>query len=149
MSDYLQALNSWGQPQGLWGSQGVGVGTDLSMPSFMPDAAGGPAAGTDVGFLQSMLGWTDPDGTQNAGWGMPALNTLSGLAGLWMGKQQLDLAKKSLNENKRQFNLNYNNQVASYNTQLEDRQRARVASNSQAYESVGSYLKRNQLPGAG
>ena len=59
--------------------------------------------------------------------------------------KQYGLAKKTLEENKRQFQMNYDAQKQSTNTRLEDRQRARVASNSGAYQSVGDYMAANKI----
>ena len=47
-----------------------------------------------------------------------------------------------LKESKRQFDINYGMQKKAFNNQLEDRQRARVASNAGAYESVADYMKK-------
>ena len=77
------------------------------------------------------------------GWGGLALGAAQGLMDGYMGLQQLGMAKKSFKENQRQFNLNYDAQRRTTNSALEDRQRARLASNAGAYESVGSYMDRN------
>jgi len=53
------------------------------------------------------------------------------------------LAVDQLKESKRQYNQNYAAQRTLTNSQLEDRQHARVASNAGAYESVGSYMNRD------
>lgn len=81
----------------------------------------------------------------NQGWGGMALGTLGGMANLYLGLKQYGLAKKQLEEGKRQFELNYDAQRKLTNSQLEDRQRARVASNPGGYESVGSYMDRNGI----
>ncbi len=61
--------------------------------------------------------------------------------------KQYNLAKDTLNENKRQFGLNWDAQKATVNSQLEDRQRARVASNPSAYQSVSAYMDQNRIKG--
>jgi len=73
------------------------------------------------------------------------LQTFGGLASIYMGMKQYGLAKDSLKENKRQFNMNHKNQVSMVNNQLEDRQRARINSNSGqgSYESVGTYMDKH------
>ena len=110
-----------------------------------PMAQAGPMAAfnawlKDSGFLSST-----ENNVTTQGWGGMAIGGLSALGNLWMGKQQLDMAKDSLSENKRQFNLNYNAQKQSTNTYLADRQAARIRSsgNSGAYQSVGDYMKEN------
>jgi hypothetical protein len=79
------------------------------------------------------------------GWGGAAFGAASGIANAFMGMQQYGLAKKALAQSKDQYDQNYAAQRTTTNTQLEDRQRARVASNSSAYESVGSYMDRNAI----
>ncbi len=72
-----------------------------------------------------------------------AISGLSALSNSYMGMKQYGLAKEQFAESKRQYNQNYAAQRTLTNSQLEDRQRARVASNAGAYESVGSYINRN------
>lgn len=79
------------------------------------------------------------------GWGGLALQGLGGAASLYMGMKQYGLAKETLAENKRQFGLEYDAQKTTTNSRLEDRQRARVASNSGAYQSVGDYMNQNRI----
>ena len=76
---------------------------------------------------------------------MGGLQAASGLWGAYNGMQQTKLAKQQMANSLNQWNKSYANQVASYNTRLEDRQRARVGSNPNAYESVDSYMQKNRL----
>ena len=85
------------------------------------------------------------NGTRTDGWGGLALGAASSLLNGWMGMQQYGLAKKQLSEGKRQFDMNWDAQKATTNSALEDRQRARVASNPGAYESIDSYMNRNGI----
>lgn len=94
----------------------------------------------DSGFLGKKLG----DGTQLQGWGGMAIGAAQGLANAYMGMKQYGLAKDTFNENKRQFELNFNSQKKLTNSRLEDRQRARVASNP-GYQSVDEYMKKNGI----
>ena len=116
------------------------------------DVAGSYTADPAQGYFSKLLlgerGF-NPDGsvTQAASPVLTGIQAFSGLANAWMGKQQLDLAKKSLDVNRQQFAANFNNQAQLTNTRQEDRQRARVASNPGAYESVGSYMDRNRVSG--
>jgi hypothetical protein len=91
-------------------------------------------------WLEGAIGTKD-----SPGWGGFALGAANTAANLFFGMQQYGLAKKTLAENKRQFQLNYDAQKQTTNSALEDRQRARVASNPGAYESVGSYMDRNKV----
>lgn len=95
----------------------------------------------ESGFLQQR----NLDGTTSGGWGTAGLGILQGLGSAYMGMKQYGLAKDAFAENKRQFGLNYDAQRTTTNSALEDRQRARVASNTGAYESVGSYMDRNRI----
>ena len=107
-------------------------------PNFNSGATNmsGPGV-TDKSFWESATG---PNG-----WGNLALGAASGLASTFLGMKQYGLAKQTLAENKRQFQLNYDAQKQTTNTRLEDRQRARVASNAGAYQSVGAYMGANGI----
>jgi hypothetical protein len=115
------------------------VGTDIASQFAAP--AGGAGGGTD--WMKMILGGTNADGSKTLGAGGLGLGALQGAASLFMGMQQYGLAKKQLAEGQRQFDLNYGAQKQTTNTRLEDRQRARVAANPNAYESVGSYMDKN------
>lgn len=91
---------------------------------------------------ESMLGNSK---TGAVGWGGLALGAAQGLGNAWMGMKQYGLAQDAFKENKRQFNINYAAQKQLTNSQLEDRQRARVASNAGAYQSVGDYMNQNGI----
>lgn len=94
------------------------------------------------GFLDS----TDTKtGIKTQGWSSPALGVVAGLGNAYMGMQQLNLAKETLANNKRQFDMNYGAQRTTTNARLEDRQKARVASNAGAYQSVGDYMNKNRV----
>ena len=105
-------------------------------------------------LLETLKGWipggfldsTDTNtGIKTQGWGAPALGIASGLGNAYMGMQQLNLAKETLANNKRQFDMNYGAQRTTTNAALEDRQKARVASNAGAYQSVGDYMNKNRV----
>lgn len=97
-------------------------------------------AGGWGGFMEGLIG---KNGQQ--GWGNMALGALQGIGGAYMGMKQYGLAKDALAQSQNQFNLNYNAQRQSTNTQLEDRQRARVAATDGRAESVDSYMERNRI----
>lgn len=73
------------------------------------------------------------------------LGTLSGIGNLYLGMKNYGVAKKQLQQQNAQFEKNYAAQQKLVNSQLEDRQAARVASNPSAYESVSSYMDRNRI----
>lgn len=130
------------------GQQSVSVpgiaqfGTDLQkLDGITPPQEFVPSA------WQNMLGFKDTNGIQQGGWGMPALGAAKGLFDSWMAMKSYGLAKQQLAEGKRQFGLNFEAQRQTLNTQLEDRQRARVASNPGAYQSVGDYMSKNSIKG--
>lgn len=79
------------------------------------------------------------------GWGNLALGAFGNLGQALMGMKQYGLAKQALKHNREQFERNYAAQRQTINTALEDRQRARVASNPGAYEPVESYMARNRV----
>ena len=94
----------------------------------------------------SMFGGTDRNtGISSMGWAPAALGVGQALFGALQGNRALKMAQDQFKESKRQFDLNFNAQRQSINTQLEDRQRARVASNPGAYQDVDSYLKKNKV----
>lgn len=136
MSGYgapAMGLNTMGGAQGLTAPGGfgtpntTGLGASAgSFPAWMPE------------WMQSAVGTKE-----QPGWGGLAMSAAGGVASLAMGLKQYGLAKDTLKENKRQFQMNYDAQKQTTNTALEDRQRARVASNAGAYQSVGDYMNTN------
>jgi hypothetical protein len=122
---------------GGFGNPGGGDGSLLDSPG-----AGG--ASPEASFMQKFAGYTDGEG-QQSGWGSTAVKSLAGLSSLYFGMKQYGLAKDSFKENKRQFDMNFGAQQKMVNSDLEDRQRARVASNPNAYQSVGTYLDKNAV----
>ena len=76
---------------------------------------------------------------------MGGLQAASGLWGAYNGMQQTKLAKQQMANSLNQWNKNYANQVASYNTRLEDRQNARVAAQGANQQDTASYMDKNRL----
>ena len=76
------------------------------------------------------------------GCGDMAMQGLQGLGNSYMGMKQFGLAEDALKEQKRQFDINFQAQRKSINSQLSDRQLARVASNPTAYQSEAEYMKK-------
>lgn len=76
---------------------------------------------------------------------MGGLQAASGLWGAYNGMQQNKLVKQQMANSLNQWNKNYANQVASYNTRLEDRQNARVAAQGANQQDTASYMEKNRL----
>lgn len=70
------------------------------------------------------------------------IGLFTGGLGAWNGFQQNKLMERNMNMQASQFREQMNLSKSNYNSKLEDRQRARVASNPTAYESVDSYMKK-------
>ena len=94
------------------------------------------------GIFGSMFDKTDAAGIKTQGWGGLALSGIQGLGNSYMAMKQYGLAEDALKEQKRQFNTNFEAQRKMTNSQLSDRQRARVASNEGAYASEAEYMKK-------
>ena len=130
--------------------------TNFDLSNFTPGATAAPVANPSVpagmvgavggGFMSNLFGsmfdTTDANGIKTQGWGGLALSGLQGLGNSYMAMKQFGLAEDALKEQKRQFNINYEAQRKTTNSQLSDRQRARVASNPGAYQSEAEYMKK-------
>ena len=131
-------------PQSL--SQQLLGGMTNALSRYVPGFGNGGGAGGGNSIWSSFLGKTDTKtGIKTDGWGGLALGGAQGMAGAYLGMKQYGMAKQQLEESKRQFNANFAAQRKTLNTAMEDRQAARVASNSEAYESVGSYMNKNRV----
>ena len=94
-----------------------------------------PGFGAKLRDINSQYGSTITGGLQAA----------AGLWGAYNGMQQTKLAKQQMANSLNQWNKSYDNQVASYNTRLEDRQRARVTAQGDYQQDVDSYMAKNRL----
>lgn len=144
-SNYLDSISGFG-------------GQSQLIPSVALLGSGPTASATPAGnpnMMQRFNSWLQDSGalskidTQTGvktdGWGNLAVGTGLGLMNAFMGMKQYGLAKKQFDFQRDAFERNYGAQRQSINTQLEDRQRARVASNPGAYQSVGEYMNRNSI----
>jgi hypothetical protein len=128
---------------------GMGAGNLGTLPSYayspvpMTGAGGGNIGSPSLfdSFLQNRRA----DGSTSGGYGMAALGVAQGLGNLYLGMKQYNLAKDTLAANKEQFAKNYEAQRTTTNASLEDRQKARVASNPGAYQSVSEYMEQNRV----
>lgn len=98
---------------------------------------GAPANSFNTGSLTDSLG--SISGLQLGQLGLGAAN---GLLSGYLGFQNLGLAKNQARQAQKNWDKQWGANVKSTNAALEDRQKARVASNPNAYESVDSYMKK-------
>ena len=114
-----------------------------SSAGFLGDTSFGGSSTPSFG--QSAFGFTDKNGMKTNGWAGAALGLGQGLMQGFQGMQQYGMAKKAFKEGQRQYNQDYAAQKKLTNANLEDRQRARVASNSGAYQSVSEYMEKHGI----
>lgn len=111
-----------------------------------PVSSAAPIAGAaSPSWFENMVGYKNANGSTVNGWGGMALGALQGLGSVYMGMKQYGLARDQLQFSKDAFNKNYAAQAKMTNASLMDRQRARVASNPGAYQSVGDYMAQNGI----
>lgn len=67
---------------------------------------------------------------------------VQGLMGFYQGNKSMNLLERQLNNQIRTDERNYQNQRQLVNSELADRQSARVASNANAYMGVDEYMKK-------
>lgn len=145
--DYAAMMGRWGADPGVAApilDQALPVDAGM-LQNLMPMNNMGAGAAGGPGFMQNMMGYRGADGTQFNGWGGMALGAASGLMSGFLGMKQLGLAKDQLAQGKKQFDINFGAQKKLTNSRLEDRQRARIASNPSAYQSVGDYMNKNGI----
>lgn len=156
------SFSNWNTPVAAPGTAGgppAMIGADFEqMPGqgmFGGSAVNAPIANANMNpsMGSSFTNWLrtngvidsiDPStGQKVGGYGSLALGAAQGLGSLYLGMQQYNLAKDALASSKSQFERNFAAQKTTTNASLEDRQRARVASNAGAYQSVGEYMAQN------
>lgn len=117
--------------QGITPPEGFGLGNFANAPGVGSAAAGG---GRD--WMSLLLGEKG-----QMGLGQLGLGTMAGIGNMFLGMKQYGLAKDQFAENKRQYNQNYEAQKGLTNSQLADRQAARIAASGAAgRESVADYM---------
>ena len=113
--------------------------------SAVGNGVGGASFGGWSDWSKLLLGGKDPSGMQTNSLLGAGMGILQGLGSAYMGMQQYGLAKEQLQFSKDSFNKNYAAQAKMTNAMLEDRQRARVAANPGAYQSVGDYMAQSRI----
>jgi hypothetical protein len=136
--------SGWSDLGGKIAGQAAGSGSGVL--GGMPGGGGGNSTG-GPGWLSQMgiFGGTDKNGVTTNGWGGTALSGAKAFGDMYSSMKQFGLAEDMFDNSKDQFNKNWGAQTKNYNADIEDRQRARVASNAGAYESVGDYMNKNRM----
>ena len=137
-ADPYAGMASWSYDNLAQGTNAALAGLDISqtMPAnLIASSEYVPGFADKLRDFNSQYGSTIMSGLQAAG----------GLWGAYNGSQQNKLIKQQMANSLNQWNKNYANQVAAYNTRLEDRQNARLGANPNAYESTDSYMAKNRL----
>lgn len=146
MSDYTPVMSGYTpqMTQAAVAQQAISSagGVDLST------AAGNVANVTipNVNVPQTGVGqfFRNGDGSFNTGNLQLALGGIQTLGALWNSYQQNKLAKESLSLQRNAFETNLANQTQTYNTSLEDRIRARYATEGRS-EQADSYIAEHSL----
>lgn len=131
--------NNYGTPMNTaqpFGDLGTAATTNMNYQGLGFDGLGSYQATpySGAGLSNWMAGNAD---MLKAGVGL-----VTGGMSAWNGFQQNRLMRDNMNQQASQFREQMNLSKSNYNSKLEDRQRARVASNPTAYESVDSYMKK-------
>ena len=108
--------------------QDIGSAMGMDMPSY---TQGGTAFG-------NLGNWA----AQNSDLLKSGMGLVTGGIGAWQGYNQNKLMRQNMGQQASQFREQMDLSKQSINRNIEDRQRARVASNPTAYESVDSYMKK-------
>ena len=142
-STFTQSMRGYVPPVDMTGGGFTQAMQSLSTPQLASLWAGSGSPTKTPSMWDGFLGTKNADGSQTQGWGGLAFGAAQGLGSLYMGMKQYGLGKQQLAFQQDSFNKNFEVQKQMTNSQLEDRQRSRVASNSGAYQSVGDYMKQN------
>jgi hypothetical protein len=126
---------------------GLGGGSEFGNPLSSLTGAGNTAGGGAGGFnFDTLFGGKDQAGALGLGF-----DFLSGIAEFKLLNDQLSLQEDQFDFQKGFANRNLQNQAKSVNTQLEDRQNARLQSTGDSsvggtnYEALDTFLDKNAL----
>lgn len=137
-TDPYAEMSSWSFDNPATNTNSAIAGLDISqsMPSnLIAPSEYMPGFGDKLRDFNSQYGSTITGGLQAA----------SGLWGAYNSMQQTKLVKQQMANSLNQWNKSYTNQVASYNTRLEDRHRAAVAAQGANQPDMDSYMAKNRL----
>ena len=137
-TDPYAGMASWSYDNPATGTNAALAGLDISqtMPANL------------IASSEYIPGFADKLRDFNSQYGSTIVGGLQGAAGLWgafNGMQQTKLAKQQMANSLNQWNKNYANQVASYNTSLENRHRAAVAAQGESQPDLETYMAKNRL----
>lgn len=150
---------NWGNfsatPNWTFDTSGIGGVNAASVAA--PAAAASTQAGASLSTVQAgngvgnvsqqlnqNLGNSTPLGW-NVGTGQLAISGLSTLGQLWTAWNSVDLAKKNYNLTKATSQANLNNQVSSYNTNLEDKINSRYFTEGKTQAAADAYYNSHKL----
>ena len=133
-TDAYGGMASWGNTPATGATGAINTSQFMS-PEMLANYAAPVGNANTLHDFNSQYGSTIMGGMQAA----------SGLWGAYNGMQQTKLAQQQMANSLNQWNKNYANQVASYNTRLEDRQNARVAAQGAHQQDTASYMEKNRL----
>ena len=145
-SGFLTGLNSLLNGDGNSGiSSPLLDGTNAKQNRFLQELTellDGNSNSEDGGLFSSDSFFGNKDET---GWGTGVFSLASAGLNSWLGLENLSLAEDTLDFQKDAWNKNFETQQKLTNTQMADRQAARVSANPGAYESVDSYMATNSI----
>ena len=121
---------------GVTGAAGATTGYTPVVPGVQ--GAGTAASGQGTFFRNA-------DGSLNLGNAQTILGGIQTIGSLWNSFQQQKLAKESFALNKKAFETNLSNQRSTYNTALEDRIRARYATEGRTSQEADATIAERSL----
>lgn len=134
--------NTVAQPMGEmiapWQDTLSGAATNQAYTSLGLDQSGLYQPGQTGGGFGGVINWM----SQNSDLLKAGAGLITDGLGAWNGYNQNKLVKQNMNQQAGQFREQMNISKGILNRDMEDRQRARVASNPTAYESVSDYMKK-------
>ena len=128
---------------GLLSDAGVTGVTAPSPMAGIPAVAGAAAAPMQGNWLSNTFG--NGEGGLDLDKLGTAFDGLKSVFGIWGGMKQLGMAKDAYEFEKKSYQENVANQKKTYNSTLEDRQRARAAFAGEDEKSVDDYVKKHRL----
>lgn len=124
-----------------------GLFTGVGSTGNLANSNGMQIGGGDGNIMGNFLSRTDADGNKIQGWGGMALGAAQGIGNLWMGKQQFDLAKDQLKNNKRQFALNFGASANTTNANMFNKQQSMKMANPSLYGSTADHMNKYEVKG--
>lgn len=120
-----------------WQNQMAGAVNQQAYSSLGLGGNGYQPAG-NTGWMANTNNWL----SNNSDLLKAGAQVITGGIGAWQGYNQNKLVRQNMEQQASQFREQMNISKTNLNRNIEDRQRARVASNPTAYESVDSYMKK-------